>query len=61
MAGEQRLGVDGAACGKNAGIEQGEEAIAGVRCAKFMSQKELTRLGVEFCQLPYAIHRIMGD
>jgi len=29
--------------------------------AKFMSQKELTRLGVEFCQLPYAIHRIMGD
>ncbi len=29
--------------------------------AKFMSQKELTRLGVEFCQLPYAIHRILGD
>jgi adenine-specific DNA-methyltransferase len=29
--------------------------------AKFMSQKELTRQGVEFCQLPYAIHRIMGD
>lgn len=29
--------------------------------AEFMSQKELTRQGVEFCQLPYAIHRIMGD
>jgi len=29
--------------------------------AKFMSQKELTRQGVEFCQLPYAIHRILGD
>ena len=29
--------------------------------AKFMLQKELTRLGVEFCQLPYAIHRILGD
>jgi adenine-specific DNA-methyltransferase len=29
--------------------------------AKFMSQKELTRLSVEFCQLPYAIHRILGD
>jgi adenine-specific DNA-methyltransferase len=29
--------------------------------AKFMAQKQLTRQGVEFCQLPYAIHRIMGD
>ena len=29
--------------------------------AKFMSQKELTRRGVDFCQLPYAIHRILGD
>lgn len=29
--------------------------------AKFMSQRELTRLGVEFCQLPFAIHRILGD
>ncbi len=24
-------------------------------------KSELTRQGVEFCQLPYAIHRIMGD
>ena len=29
--------------------------------AKFMSQNELSRLKVEFCQLPYAIHRILGD
>jgi len=29
--------------------------------AKFMSQKELTRLGVDFCQLPYALHRILGN
>jgi adenine-specific DNA-methyltransferase len=28
--------------------------------AKFMSQKELTAQRIEFCQLPYAIHRIMG-
>ena len=28
--------------------------------AKFMSQKELTEKRIEFCQLPYAIHRIMG-
>ncbi|MCX5908661.1 MAG: DNA methyltransferase, partial [Deltaproteobacteria bacterium] len=29
--------------------------------AKFMSQKELTKRRIEFCQLPYAIHRILGD
>lgn len=28
--------------------------------AKFMSQKDLTAARIEFCQLPYAIHRIMG-
>lgn len=27
---------------------------------KYMSQKTLTPLGVEFCQLPYAIHRMVG-
>jgi hypothetical protein len=26
-----------------------------------MSQRELSCQGVEFCQLPYAIHRILGD
>lgn len=29
--------------------------------AKFMTQRELTQRGVDFCQLPYAIHRILGD
>jgi adenine-specific DNA-methyltransferase len=29
--------------------------------AKFMSQKELTNQRIEFCQLPYAVHRILGD
>lgn len=29
--------------------------------AKFMSQKELTKRRIEFCQLPYAVHRILGD
>jgi len=29
--------------------------------AKYMGQRELTRRGVDFCQLPYAIHRILGD
>lgn len=29
--------------------------------AKFMSQKELTKNRIEFCQLPYAVHRIMGN
>ncbi|MCF6179854.1 MAG: site-specific DNA-methyltransferase [Geopsychrobacter sp.] len=28
--------------------------------AKFMSQKELTQKRLEFCQLPYAVHRILG-
>ena len=29
--------------------------------AKFMSQKVLTDKKIEFCQLPYAVHRILGD
>lgn len=29
--------------------------------AKFMSQKDLTKERIEFCQLPYAVHRILGD
>jgi adenine-specific DNA-methyltransferase len=29
--------------------------------AKFMSQNELTRKGITFCQLPYAVHRILGE
>jgi adenine-specific DNA-methyltransferase len=26
---------------------------------KFMGQKELTAMGITYCQLPYAIHRVM--
>lgn len=28
---------------------------------KFMSQKELSKLGITFCQLPYSVYRILGD
>ena len=28
---------------------------------KFMGQKELTDMGIIYCQLPYAIHRVVGD
>ena len=28
---------------------------------KFVSQKDLTKHKVTFCQLPYAIHRLFGD
>lgn len=28
---------------------------------KFMSQKDLTTMGITFCQLPYQLHRVMGD
>jgi len=28
---------------------------------KFMGQKDLTRQHIEFCQLPYAIYRVLGD
>ncbi|MCX2522909.1 site-specific DNA-methyltransferase [Larsenimonas rhizosphaerae] len=47
-----------------AAIEQGNKG--GKRAivfavAKFMSQKELTARRIEFCQLPYAVHRILGD
>jgi adenine-specific DNA-methyltransferase len=29
--------------------------------AKFMSQKALSEMSLTFCQLPYSIHRILGD
>jgi adenine-specific DNA-methyltransferase len=29
--------------------------------AKFMSQAELTRLDITFCQLPYSVHRVLGE
>lgn len=42
------------------GNTTGKRAIV-FAVAKFMSQKELTARRIEFCQLPYAIHRILGD
>jgi adenine-specific DNA-methyltransferase len=29
--------------------------------AKFMSQAELTRASITFCQLPYSVHRVLGE
>jgi adenine-specific DNA-methyltransferase len=40
--------------------KSGKRAIV-FAVAKFMSQKDLTDKRIEFCQLPYAIHRILGD
>jgi adenine-specific DNA-methyltransferase len=42
------------------GNARGKRAIV-FAVAKFMSQKELTSRRIEFCQLPYAVHRILGD
>jgi adenine-specific DNA-methyltransferase len=42
------------------GNKRGKRAII-FAVAKFMSQKELTARRIEFCQLPYAVHRILGD
>jgi adenine-specific DNA-methyltransferase len=40
---------------------KGRKKLLLFAAAKFMSQRELSRQGVDFCQLPYAIHRILGD
>ncbi|MGV3660822.1 MAG: site-specific DNA-methyltransferase [Prosthecobacter sp.] len=42
------------------GNKGGKRAIV-FAVAKFMSQKELSARRIEFCQLPYAVHRILGD
>jgi adenine-specific DNA-methyltransferase len=42
------------------GNKSGKRAVVFATC-KFMSQKELTPKRIEFCQLPYAIHRILGS
>lgn len=44
----------------NKGNTSGKRSIV-FAVAKFMSQKELTKQRIEFCQLPYAVHRILGD
>lgn len=40
---------------------KGRKRVIVFAVAKFMSQKELTSRRIEFCQLPYAVHRILGD
>ena len=40
---------------------KGKKKLLVFAAAKFMSQRELSRQGLDFCQLPYAIHRILGD
>lgn len=42
------------------GNRSGKRAIV-FAVAKFMGQKELTAQRIEFCQLPYAVHRMLGD
>lgn len=42
------------------GNKAGKRAIV-FAVAKFMSQKELSARRIEFCQLPYAVHKILGD
>ena len=42
------------------GNKDGKRSIV-FAVAKFMGQRELTAKRIEFCQLPYAIHRILGD
>jgi adenine-specific DNA-methyltransferase len=39
----------------------GKKRLLVFAAAKFMSQRDLSKKGAEFCQLPYAIHRILGD
>lgn len=39
----------------------GGKTVLVFAAGKFMAQKALTGMGVTFCQLPYAIHRILGE
>jgi adenine-specific DNA-methyltransferase len=41
------------------GNKDGKRALV-FATAKFMGQRELTELRMEFCRLPYAIHRVLG-
>jgi len=42
------------------GNKGGKRSVVFATC-KFMSQKDLTPKHIEFCQLPYAIHKILGS
>jgi len=50
--------VSKAAKGKKSG---GDKPVLVYAAQKFLSQKELSELGITFCQLPYAVYRILGD
>lgn len=39
----------------------GGQPVLVFAAGKFMAQKALTGMGLTFCQLPYSIHRILGD
>jgi adenine-specific DNA-methyltransferase len=39
----------------------GGQPVLVFAAGKFMAQKALTGIGLTFCQLPYSIHRILGD
>ncbi|MHB8482012.1 MAG: site-specific DNA-methyltransferase [Nitrospiria bacterium] len=43
------------------GIEERKKTALIFATHKFMGQKELSEMGITYCQLPYAIHRVMGD
>jgi adenine-specific DNA-methyltransferase len=40
---------------------RGKKKLLVFAAAKFMSQRDFSKQGIEFCQLPYAIHRILAD
>lgn len=43
------------------GLEDSKKTALIFATHKFMGQKELSDMGITYCQLPYAIHRIIGD
>jgi adenine-specific DNA-methyltransferase len=42
------------------GLEESKKTALVFATHKFMGQKELSEMGITYCQLPYAIHRVMG-
>lgn len=43
------------------GLEESKKTALVFATHKFMGQKELSEMGITYCQLPYAIHRVMGS
>lgn len=52
--------LDMAAAERIAAAAAGEPVLV-FAAGKFMAQKALTGMGLTFCQLPYSIHRILGE